>query len=248
MRPYDGAVVATRRRALNTIAVTVAVLGALAACGPAQPTATPTMRTPAPTPTPTPTPSPTPDSESVSVAATGVGTYLLAAIPVAVIHNDAHAHAATGVIVHFTTHRGNGSQLGSLDAVPVNLLPGETLAVAANCTDACNNAAGANVTVTVGHWLNVGGIAVTAAGATYQCGTCRPGHGYGHVDGMLSAAGLASNAAVVAFAVCHDAGGGILGGGTSHLIWPGGGTFAVEVSVVINDTPSSCELGASTGW
>jgi hypothetical protein len=173
---------------------------------------------------------------------------LLAAIPVAVIHNDAHAHAATGVIVHFSTHRGNGAQLGSLDAVPVNLLAGETLAVAANCTDACNNAAGANATVTVGHWLDTAGISVTATGATYQCGTCRGGHGYGRVNGMLTAAGLASNAAVVAFAVCHGAGGAILGGGVSQLVWPGGTSFAIEVSVVINDTPASCDLGASTGW
>jgi hypothetical protein len=241
-------VLANRRSALNTIAVTVAVLGALAACGPAQPTATPKASTPTPTPTPRPTPTPTPDSESVSVVATGVGTYLLAAIPVAVIHNDAHAHATTGVIVHFTTHRGNGAPLGSLDAVPVNLLAGETLAVAANCTDACNNAAGADATVTIGHWLDTGGISVTAAGATYQCGTCRGGHGYGHVNGTLTAAGLASNAAVVAFAVCRDAGGAILGGGVSHLVWPGGASFAIEVSVVINDTPAACELGASTGW
>jgi hypothetical protein len=246
MRPYDGAVLAHHRTSSNAVAVAFAVLGALAACGPAKPTATPTVHTP--TPTPRPTPSPSPDSETVSVAATGVGTYLLAAIPVAVIHNDAHAHAATGVIVHFTTHRSNGGQLGSLDAVPVNLLAGETLAVAANCTDACNQAASATATVTVGHWISVGGVSVTTAGATYQCGTCRQGHGYGHVNGMLTAARLGSNAAVVAFAVCHDAGGAILGGGTSNLVWPGGASFAVEVSVVINDTPASCELGASTGW
>ena len=239
----------THLRAISmpTVAVTVALLGALSACDPAHPTATLSTPTPTATPTPQPTPSPTPDSEMVSIAATGVGTYLLAAIPVAVIHNDAHAHAATGVIVHFSTHRG-GAQLGSLDAVPVNLLAGETLAVAANCTDACNNASGADATVTVGRWREVPGVSVSAAGASYQCGTCRGGHGYGHVSGTLSAAGLGSNAAVVAFAVCRDAGGAILGGGSAQLVWPGGPSLAVEVSVVVNDLPATCELGASTGW
>jgi hypothetical protein len=231
------------------LSVAVAALGALAACDPPQPTATPTPSTPVstPSPTPHPTPSPTPDSETVSVTATGVGTYLLAAIPVAVIHNDAHSHAATGVIVHFSTHRG-GAQLASLDAVPVNLLAGEALAVTADCTDACNNATSVDATVTVGHWPETHGVSVTAAGATYQCGTCRGGHGYGHVNGTLSGAGLSSNAAVVAFAVCRDGAGAIVGGGSAQLVWPGGASLAIEVSVVVNDLPSACDLGASTGW
>jgi hypothetical protein len=53
---------------------------------------------------------------------------------------------------------------------------------------------------------------------------------------------------VVAFALCHNAGGAILGGGTEEFVWPGGTSFAVDVPVVLNAAPSSCALGASSGW
>jgi hypothetical protein len=236
--------IGSKRVAAFAAIVTAALM---AGCGtPGLPSATPTA-TPKPPPS-SPTPSPTPDSESVSVVASGVGTYLLAAIPVAVLHNDAKGHAAAGVIAHFTTLSRNGGHLGSLDSVPVNLVAGETLAVAADCTDACNNAAGTDVIVTVSSWHETPGVELTASGAAYQCGTCRGGHGYGHVSGMLSAANLGNGAVVTAFAVCHDGGGGILGGGSAQLQWPGGSTSSVEVAVVINDQPATCDLGASTGW
>src|SRR5207302_5631995 len=131
--------------------------------------------------------------------------------PVAVLHNDAAAHAARKVVVHFVTRRG-AARLGALDAVPVNLVAGETLAVSADCTDACDGATAAAVTLTVGAWVVAHGIEPTAGPATYRCGTCRAGHGYGEAHGSISAAGLGSGAAVIAFAVCLR-GAGIVGGG-----------------------------------
>ena len=143
-------------RALCLIAV-AAASSALAACGPASPSRSPT---PASTPdAPSPTPTPAPDTQTVTVLATGVGSYALAAIPVAVLHNDASAHAAEGVVVHFVTHRAGGGRLGELDSVPVNIVAGEQLAVSADCTDACNNAVAADVTVTVGMWVSSHGAA-----------------------------------------------------------------------------------------
>lgn len=215
--------------------------------------------TPAPTPTPTPShttpPSPTssptplpPDTLTVSVLATGVGTFDLAAFPVANLKNNASYHGAAMVEAHFVTHR-SGRTLGSLELVAVNLGPGETLAVSADCTDACDGATSVSVTVSIGSWpVDPGPIFATAA-AKYSCAPCRPGHGFGNATGTLTpSASLASGSPVVAFAVCHNAAGVILGGGTEEFIWQGGTTLPVTVPVVINAAPASCALGASTGW
>ena len=108
-----------------------------------------------PSPTATPTPSPTalpPDTLTVGVVGVGVGTFDLAAIPVARIKNEARYHGAASVVVHFVTHRA-GHTLGSLDSeAAVNLAPDETLAVTGDCTDACNGATSVDATVTVGSW------------------------------------------------------------------------------------------------
>jgi hypothetical protein len=211
--------------------------------------------TPAPTPTPTPaasaTPSPTPlppDTLTVSVLATGVGSFDLAAFPVATLRNNAAYHGAAMVVAHFVTHR-SGKALGSLESVAVNLGPGETLAVSADCTDACDGATSVGVTVTIGSWpVDPGPIFATTA-ARYSCAPCRSGHGFGNAAGTLTpSASLASGSPVVAFAVCHNAAGVILGGGTEEFIWQGGTTLPVNVPVVINAAPASCGLGASTGW
>ena len=87
-----------------------------------------------------PTPSPSPCWPPAS------GTFDLAAIPVANLKNDAKYHGAASVMVHFVTHR-TGRTLGSLDSVAVNLGPGETLAVTADCTDACDGATSVTATV-----------------------------------------------------------------------------------------------------
>ena len=221
----------------------------LAACSSsARPT--PTL-TPTPQPTPTPTPSPTPlppDTLSVGVIGAGVGTFDLAAIPVASLRNDARFHGAASVVVHFVTHR-SGRTLGALDSVPVNLGPGETLAVTADCTDACNGATSVVATVTVGSWPTSIGATFTSASAAYTCQPCHSGHGFGDVRATITpSAAIAAGVAVVAFAVCENRAGAILGGGSEQFVWQAGPSLAADVPVVLNAAPSSCSMGASTGW
>jgi hypothetical protein len=219
----------------------------LAACS-STPTPTPApTQTPTPAPTPSPTPLP-PDILTVGVLGLGIGTFDLAAIPVASLKNDAKYHGAAGVVVHFVTRR-SGHTLGSLESDPVNLGPGESLAVTADCTDACNGATGVAATVTVGSWPTDIGPTFTTVRGAYSCAPCRPGHGYGNVVATLTpSASLSSGAAVVGFAVCENKAGAILGGGSEQFVWQSGSTLSANVPVVLNAPPSSCALGASTGW
>ena len=205
---------------------------------------------PTSTPRPaTPTPVPTPDTETVTIKATGVGAWQLVAIPVAVLHNDAGSHGAAEVVVHFTTHRGNRT-LGSLDSEPVNLAPGETLPVAADCTDGCNGATSTDARVTVGLWTSSSGASFTAGPATYQCGagSCGDGPGEGSATGTLTAPGLGAGTPLVAYASCNDSGGSIVGAGVTQLSWAGGTRASVSVPVIANSKPASCTLAGSTGW
>jgi hypothetical protein len=218
-----------------------------AGCGQGSPSRSPTAR-PGVTATPSATATPGPDTQTVTVMSTGVASYALAAIPVAILHNDAIAHAAENVVVHFVTHRSGGGRLGELDSVPVNIVAGETLPVSADCTDACNNAVSTDVSVSVGMWVGNHGAAPSGGPGAYHCGTCRGGHGYGEVTSTVSVTGLGAGAAVVTFAVCRSGAGAILGAGNTQLVWPGGNSLAVTVPVVVNDPPTSCEVGASTGW
>ena len=219
----------------------------LSACS-GSPTSTRTpARTASPAPSSTPTPLP-PDTLTVAVLAAGVGTFALAAIPVAELKNNAAFHGAASVVAHFVTHR-SGRNLGSLDSVPVNLGPGEALAVTADCTDACNGATSVSVTVTVGGWPTSIGAVFTIGPAAYSCHPCRAGHGYGDARGTLTpGSAIASGSAVVGFAACRNRAGAILGGGSEELVWPGGTSLAVDIPVVISAPPASCALGASTGW
>jgi hypothetical protein len=207
--------------------------------------------TPTPTHLATPTPSTTPlprDTMTVSVLASGVGTFDLAAIPVAELKNDAKFHGAASVIVHFVTHR-SGGNLGSLESVAVNLAPGETLAVTADCTDACNGATSVSATVEVGSWPTAIGAVFTTASARYSCQPCHSAHGFGEVKGTLTPSStIAAGQAVVAFAVCRNRAGAILGGGSEEFVWQSGATLSADVPVVVNAAPASCSLGASTGW
>jgi hypothetical protein len=214
--------------------------------------APPPTATPSPTVVATPTPSPTalpPDTLSVGVLAVGIGTFDLATIPVARLKNEARYHGAASVTVHFVTHRG-GHTLGSLESVAaVNLAPGETLAVTGDCTDACNGATSVDATVTVGSWpTDVGPIFKTAS-ATYSCGPCHSSHGYGNVKGTLTpSAPLSAGVAVVSYAVCVNRAGVILGGGYEEFVWQSGSSLSANVPVVLNASPASCAIGASTGW
>jgi hypothetical protein len=209
--------------------------------------------TPAPSKTPTAAPSPSstplpPDTQTVAVVEIGIGTFDLAAFPVASLKNEAMYHAAASVVVHFVTHRA-GRTLGSLDSVPVNLAPGEALAVTADCTDACTGAASVSVSVAVGSWTTSVGPAFPTASATYACQPCHSGHGYGDVKGTITPSStISAGVAVVAFAVCKNGAGVIVGGGSEQFIWQAGASLAADVPVVLSAAPSSCAIGASTGW
>ena len=217
------------------------------ACSPAATT------TPRPTPTATarPTPSPTPlppDTLFVGVLGIGIGTYALAAIPVALLKNEAKFHGAASVIVHFVTHRA-GRTLGSLESVAVDLGPGETLAVTGDCTDACNGATGLVATVAVGSWTTTVGPIFATTSATYSCHPCHTAHGYGEVKGTLTPSSpVAAGVAVVGFAMCANKAGVILGGGSEQFVWQAGSSLSADIPVVLNAAPSSCAIGASTGW
>jgi hypothetical protein len=214
-----------------------------------------TTSTPSPTPSPTASPAPTPtatplppDKLSIAVLGAGVGTFDLAAIPVADLQNNASYHGAASVVAHFTTLRA-GRTLGSLESVAVNLGPGERLAVTADCTDACDGATSVSVAVTVGSWPTSIGAVFATTPAAYACRPCRPAHGFGDARGALAPSpAIAPGSAVVAFATCRDRSGAILGGGSEEVVWPAGSSLAVDVPVVVNAPPGSCALGASTGW
>lgn len=207
--------------------------------------------TPAPTASATPAPSPTPlppDTLAVGVLGVGVGTFDLAAFPVARLENEAKYHAAASVMVHFVTRRA-GHTLGSVESSAVNLGPGEILAVSGDCTDACDGATSVAATVEVGSWTTSIGPIFATASAGYGCQPCHEAHGYGSVKGTLRpSTAVSAGVAVVAFAVCQSSAGVILGGGTEQFVWQAGSSLAVEVPVVLNAAPASCALGASTGW
>ena len=234
-------------RAARSIGTAVAVV-LVAGCGSSTPNPTPT-RAPH-TPAPTPTPPPAPENQSVSVVTTGVGSWQLIAIPVAVLKNNATRHGAATVVVHFTTHGPGGGTLGSLDSEAVNLAPGETLPVAADCTDGCNGATRTDVTVNVGSWTTSSGPSFTTTAGGYQCGAgaCGGGHGQGSVSGPIAVTQLAADVSIVAYAVCTDGGGGVIGAGVTQTVWPGGTSAKVTVPVIVNGNPAACQLGASAGW
>ena len=133
--------------------------------------------------------------------------------------------------------------------MPVNLAPGETLAVTGDCTDACNGATSVVATVSVGSWPTSIGPIFNTASAAYACQPCHAGHGYGEVKATLTpTSAVASGVAVVGFAVCENSAGVIVGGGSEQFVWQAGPGLSADVPVVLNAAPSSCSLGASTGW
>ena len=201
------------------------------------------------TPTPKPTPTPAPDTLSVAVTTTGVGAWQLVAVPVAVLHNAATRHGAKGVVVHFTTIAANGSPQHSLNSVAVNILPGATVTVTANCTDVCNDAASATASVDVASWVETAGIGFTGGVATYACSAGCGGRQSGEVSATLTSVGtVAKGSPVTVFAQCVGGGGGIIGGGSSQISWPSGTSASVMVPAIVNGKPASCSVSGSTGW
>jgi hypothetical protein len=176
------------------------------------------------------------------VVASGLGAYDLQVYPIAVLHNLATAHTATGVVVQFTVQLRGG--IYQLSAEPVSLAPGETLADTVLCTDACGGATSTDVLVTVGGWVAENRTVISATSASYACGSpCSGSTGYqGAVSGSLSRE-VTSGTLVSLSAVCMDGSGAIVGGGFSQALWPPPGP--VTVPVLVSTRPASCQLYAS---
>lgn len=213
----------------------ILLAGLMAACGPTS--------TPSPTPTPSKTPTPVPDTQQVAVLKTGVGGYMLQAMPVALVQNNAKSHDAVQVKVHFVVTAGDGSTY-PIDSSAVTIAPQQVMALAALCTDRCNGARSTTATVSVGSWQSAT-TAIATAGAAYACGGGCRGGGFGTVSGTASG-NLAANATVYISAACQDGAGDITGGGSSTMLWPGGGSTSVQVGVLNSAPPASCQLYAAT--
>lgn len=219
----------------------------LAGCGgPPPPTTTaPPSSHPSASASPSAQASAAPDVDRIDVVSSGVGSYQLVAVPVAVLHNAAVRTAATAVIVHFIPTRG-GQPLTPLASSAVIVYPGQSLVVTANCTDTCNNADGATVSVAVGAWTAIPGGPITTSGPVYACGGGCGGHGYGDVTATVQGTNLAQGMRVDLFAGCMDGSGRIVGGGERQLTWPQpGGSLSLDVPVILSAQPSSCQVAAS---
>ncbi len=178
------------------------------------------------------------------MTASGLGAYDLQVYPVAVLHNQASAHIATGVVVGFTVQFPGGTY--SFAAEPVSLAPGETLAATALCTGSCEGATSTAVSVTVGGWEAGERTVISASPATYACGSpCAGSVGYeGDASATLSGQ-VAAGTLISVSAACQDGTGAIVGGGLLPTVWPGGGSMPASVPVEVSAQPASCRLYAT---
>ena len=189
-----------------------------------------------------------PDVQRIDLGATGVGVYQLVTVPVVLIHNASTQHAALGLVAHFTPSRADNHPLDRLDSPPINLAPGESLAVAANCTDTCGGATHTDVTVSVASWGDVAKAPLISGGAGAYARGGGGGAGFGEVSGSLSAATVPTGAAFSSIAVCYDAAGAIVGGGTNQSVWSvAGSAQPTSVSVIVSVQPSRCEVYGAVG-
>ena len=240
------------RRTVHCLLAAAAI--ALAACGgTSAPSPTPTRPTGTTTPRPTPTPIPAPDTERVDVVATGIGVYQAVVVPVAVLHNAATRTGISGVSVQFVLSRG-GRALAPLESPAVTLYPGQTLAVTADCTDACNNQGtirppdSVAVTITGGTWAPLPGSPLTATGIGLSCiSGCGGGQGQWDVSTTLGSPELAQGTRVDIFTWCTDAAGAITGGNPPSVVqWPQqGGSLSLTLHAILRVPPTSCQVGAS---
>ena len=103
--------------------------------------------------------------------------------------------------------------------------------------------------MTVGSWTATIGPSFTTTAARYACQSCRAGHGYGDAKGLLTPSrAISAGRAVVAFAVCRNGAGVIVGGGSEQFVWQTGGSLSADIPVVVNTAPHACSLGASSAW
>lgn len=228
--------------------VVAAALLLLCGCG-SSPSPTPTPVPATPTPAPTPTATPGPDTEQISVLQAGVGVYLLTTIPVAVVHNDAHAHAATNVDVRFAVFNPAGKPVGGTDADIPYLAPGQTMGIGGRL-DQSGSGLRATAMVIGEQWAVATSSTppLTISGTSYaagNCGSCSSGAGYGTATGTLSAAPGTTVGTVTITAVCYR-GGAITGGGSdikAVMALP----RQVQEPVINSTPPTRCDLYASPG-
>ena len=229
------------------LAALVASLGGCASSPPPAVRSTPSPSPQAaPTATATPSPGPTADTEQVALLSSGVGDYYLQAFPVAVLRNQASAHTASGIVVHFAVdHPGGTFTLDSLPAL--SLAPGQSLAIAQLCTDSCRAATGVRVTgIDVGSWIAGGAAMIGPSPAGYACGSpCSRHSGFSGTATATVSSGspVATETALYAAAACTNQAGTVVGGGSIFpWTWPGGASAPVAVPVLVSDPPSACEV------
>jgi hypothetical protein len=197
-------------------------------------TTTPLRPSATPTPSPSPTASPPPDVLRIDVTSTGVGTWQLIAVPVAIIHNAAGRTGVSGVVV---------------DSPAISLSPGESLVVTSyQCTDfPCYTADGVTAAISPGTWGALPGAQPTATTTGYTCTRGCTGHGQWDVSISVAGPDLLRNEQVDLFASCSNAAGAIIGGGSRQLLWPqAGGALTLDVPVIVSSPPASCQVGATT--
>jgi hypothetical protein len=216
---------------------------AMSGCGSSPPVGPPP--TPTPRPSAKPTPTLPPDVEHVDVLSTGVGSYQLITVPVAVVHNAATRTGVSGLIVHFIPSL-RGRPLTPLDSVAVTLYPGETMPVTANCTDTCLNADGVTVTLGAGTWAPLPGSALAVGHASANCVSGCGGHGQWDVTATIGGPELTLQTPVDMFAACFNAAGLIIGGGQRLVFWPqAGGSLTLDVPGILSGPPVTCQVGVS---
>jgi hypothetical protein len=155
--------------------------------------------------------------------------------------------SALGVKAHFTPS--GGSQTSTLTSTAVSIPPGATVVLSADCTDGCNQARATSVALTVASWGDPGAAPViTGSAASYSCGNCSSGEGYGTVSTTLTNAQLPTKEPVYLFAACMTASGTIIGGGVDDIYWSQQGQAQpVQVPVIVSSPPAACQVSALIG-
>lgn len=211
---------------------------------------TPSLRTPLPTVSPaTPSPSPSsPNVKQIDVVAIGLGAYDLAVIPVALLHNESTQNAALGISVTFTVGRRGGTSPRTVPSdVTYDIPPGGTVAVTADCTDACLRDTSVTVVPVVGNWGDASSapsIAVSAISSScVVCGSS--GSGHGQASAAVSGELIPRGSLVSVEAACYR-GTHIVGGGEHLVDWGApGGPLQVVVATVVSIRPSRCLVTAT---
>jgi hypothetical protein len=180
--------------------------------------------------------------------AIGLGAYDLAVIPVALLRNESTQNAALGISVTFTVWGRGGTTLRAVPSdVTYDIPPGGTVAVTADCTDACLRATSVTVVPVVGSWSDASSapsIAVSAASSScLVCGSSDSGHG--QASAAVSGEFIPGGSVVAVEAACYR-GTHIVGGG-EHLVDWGvlGGALQVAVATVVSVRPSRCLVTAT---